>query len=347
MPNYTTDELVRSIKSGKIMPAYYFWGKDVASLEAVTKKLIAKLCPDGKEDMNYHFFSSSGFSVSAFSDSCDALPMFADRVVISVNDLNAENLKADDFKYLCEIISGLDPDTTTVIFYATGVDLCSGKKALTSKNKKLSDLCSKIGISCEFGFKRPNELVKYVQSRLGKSLCTISPKNAEFLASICLCNLLTINNECDKLSSYVGKGEITMQMIEDLVSGQLDTDAYKLARAITSGDKKQSFTILNELYSKQAESIPLLSVISTAFLDLYRAKVAYQTGRGMNDIIEDFSYRGRDFAVKNALRDCSNMKIEKLRECIKILSDCDIEMKSSRTDSRILLETAITKMLSI
>ncbi|MBQ8624039.1 MAG: DNA polymerase III subunit delta [Oscillospiraceae bacterium] len=347
MPNITDNELVRSIKSGKILPAYFFWGKDIATLESIAKKLIAKLVPNDAKDMNYHFFSGSGFDISDFADACESLPMFADRVVVAVNDLNAESLKADDFKYILEILSGVDSDTTTVIFYATGIDLCAGKKALTSKNKKLCDHISKIGASCEFAFKRPNELVKYIQSRVGKDLCTISPKSAEYLASLCLCNLLIINNECDKLVSFVGKGEITDEVIDSLVSGQLDTDAYKLARAVTSGDRNLTFTILPELYAKQAESIPLLSVISGAFLDLYRAKLAYQTGRGLNNILEDYGYRGRDFAVKNALRDCSRISVEKLRACIQILSKCDIEMKSTRTDQRTLLETAISQMLSL
>ena len=347
MPNYTDHELVKTIKSGKIMPAYFFWGKDVATLESIAKKLVAKLVPDEANDLNYHFFSGSGFDVSEFADACEALPVFADRVVIAVNDLNAENLRADDFKYLLEVVSGVDAETTTVVFYATGVDLCGGKKTLTSKNKKLSDHVAKIGASCEFAFKRPNELVKYVQSRVGKELCTISPKAAEYLASLCLCNLLTINNECDKLVSYVGKGEITHEIIDSLVSGQLDTDAYKLARAVTSGDRSLTFTILPELYAKQAESIPLLSVISGAFLDLYRAKLAYQTGRTASNILDDYSYRGRDFAVKNAMRDCSGIPIERLRACIEILSKCDIDMKSKRTDQRVLLEAALSQMLSL
>ena len=347
MPNMTDHELVKSIKSGKIMPVYYFWGKDVATLESITKKLINKLSPEDVRDMNYHFFSGSGFDMGEFADVCESLPMFADRVVVAVNDLNAENLRTDDLKYLMETLSNVDAETTTVIFYTTGIDLCGGKKTLSSKNKKLADHISKIGAVCEFAFKRPNELVKYIQSRVGNALCTISPKAAEYLASICLCNLLTINNECDKLCVYVGSGEITEDIIDSLVSGQLDTDAYKLARAVTSGDKKLTFTILPELYAKQAESIPLLSVISSAFIDLYRAKLAYQTGRGVNNILDDYSYRGRDFAVKNAMRDCSRIPIERLRACIEILSKCDADMKSSRADQRVLLETAIAQMLSL
>ena len=50
--------------------------------------------------------------------------------------------------------------------------------------------------------------------------------------------------------------------------------------------------------------------------------------------------------MENAFRDCRGMSMEKIRRFISVLSDCDIDMKSKRTDPRVLLETAIAKMLS-
>ncbi len=348
MPIFTDAELVKSIRSGNVLPIYYFWGKDVASIEGYAKKLAKKLCPDMADDMNYHFFTGKSFSVSEFADCVSALPMFADRVLIMVNDLNADTLKSDDLKYLEELIAQVDGETTTVIIYATGIDLCGGKKILTAKNKKISDKIAKLGGAVtEFGYKRPNELVKYIQSRCSDQLCVIHPKEAEYLASLCLCNLLIINNEIAKLCSYVGKGEITADIIDELVSGQLDTDAYKLANALIQGRGDEVFKILPELYARQAEPISLAAVISGSLIDLYRAALAYASGKGQSDIINDYNYKGRDFVVKNALRDCRRISLDKLRASIGIMSDCDIDMKSKRTDPKVLLEASLVKILSL
>ena len=48
-----------------------------------------------------------------------------------------------------------------------------------------------------------------------------------------------------------------------------------------------------------------------AFLDLYRARTAMTVDKRQNDIINDFKYKGREFAVNNAYRDCrkSHLKI--------------------------------------
>lgn len=347
MPVMSDSELIKSIKKGDIKKAYFFWGKDTAAIENVTKKLTERLIAKQDRDMNYHFMNASDFSASELYDISQSMPFFADRIVTLINDLNAEGLRADELKLLFDAVSEADASTSTVIFYTTGVDLTGGKKSLSAKNKKLADHISKCGgIVTEFAYKKPNELVKHIQQRLGESGCFMSPKNAELLAEMLGCKLLDIDNECDKLSSYASSGEITEEMIELLASDQLETDAYKLSRAIIYGKRAEAFKILDKLYAHQAEPIPLLTVVSGSVMDLYRAKTALLSRRTESDVIEDFNYRGRDFAVKNAFRDCRSMSIEKLRYSISVLSDCDIDMKSKRTDPKVMLETAITKILT-
>jgi len=55
---------------------------------------------------------------------------------------------------------------------------------------------------------------------------------------------------------------------------------------------------------------------------------------------------GREFAVRNALRDCAKSSLPKLRACVAILCETDAALKSTRTDGRIQIEMAITKMLT-
>ena len=339
-------ELIRGIRAGDIKPCYLFFGKDIATLESITKKLVLKLVPPEAQDLNYHFFPAGAFDINGLSDAVSALPMFSDRVVAAVNDFDADKCGSKELDALKEIISDIDPETTTVIFYATAVDLCGGKKALTTANKKLAEHIEKCGgMVVEFGFKSPAELAKYIISSVEKQSAAISRPAAILLAESCRSNLLMINSEIAKLSSYRFGGEISEQDIRDLVSGQIETDAYKLARAVTSRDRNLAFSLLDDLYSLQKETNALLSAISASFLDLYRAKLALMSGRGKTDIEADFNYRGREFAITNALRDCQRVPIERLRECIAVLSECDIGIKSLRTDDRLQLEKAITKML--
>lgn len=340
-------DLIRQIRAGDIKPCYLFFGRDIATLESITKKLIGKLVPPEARDLNYHFFPSGALDIDELGNAVTALPMFAERVVAAVNDFDADKAPAKDLAALKDIIADIDPETTTLIIYATAVDLCGGKKTMTAANKKLADHIEKHGGEVvEFTFKRPAELAKYIISSVEKSGSHISQPAAIRLAESCRSNLLMINNEIAKLASYRFGEEITEQDIRDLVTGQVETDAYKLARAVTSGDKKLAFSVLNDLYNMQKETNSLLLAISSSFIDLYRAKLALMSGRGKKDLSAEFSYERREFVIDNALRDCARIPIERLRNCLSILSECDIGIKSLRTDDRILLEEAIARMMN-
>jgi len=344
MPCVNESELAKSIRAGEISSLYYFYGRDISTLEAYTKKLITKLVKKEDQAYNLHNFEGKELNLGEFCDACEALPMFAERVCVTINDLNADNLNASDFDFLTKILSDI-PTTTTVIIFATGIDIYNGKKTLIGKNKKISDLVGKNGFSCEFNYKRPSELVKAISDKVLKQSSTISKKSAEYLATQCLCNLMLINNEIDKLCDYSNGGEITNESIDLLVSKQLDSNAFALAKATSQFNGKKAMTLLDELYDQQIDSIPILAAISMSFIDLYRARLAINDGVSQTEVKVDFSYNKREFVVANAFRDCNGITAERLRKCIKILAETDIALKSSRTSSRLLVEQAITAML--
>lgn len=345
MPFVNENDLAKAIRAGDIAPLYFFFGKDTATLEAYTKKLIAKLVKKDAVAYNLHAFYGKSLDISELADVCEALPMFADRVCISINDLNAEDLNAEDFAFLMSLLSDL-PDTTTVIIYATGIDLLNGKKTLIGKNKKLSDLATKIGLSCDFSYKTTSQLSKIIIDKFEKNGCSISKKNAEKLAELCLCNLLMINSEIEKLSAYSNGGEITADELELLVTRQLDSNAFALAKSLAGSNSKRAMMLLDELYYQQVEPIIILSSVAMSFTDLYRARTAIDSGLLADDVVRDFSYKGREFAVRNAFSDCRGISAKRLRECIQILADTDIALKSSRTQPRLLLEQAFVEILA-
>ncbi len=346
MTIFTEQQLVSDIRKA-VRPCYQFYGADVATLEATVKKLIKKLLPSGAEDLNYHFFPAGGFDIDALGDAAMALPIFSDRVVIAVNDLNAGSLTPKDMAALKGIITDLDPETTTLIFYATAIDMCGGKKSLTEPNKKLAEHIFKSGGAvCEFSVRSESDIVKYIERQTEQEGSHISQEAARLLSRRCKGDLLMIKNEVQKLSAYRFGGEISVGDVEELVTGQIEADAYKLARLITEGKSAEAFDVLNRLYMLQKETLSLTSAVSGSLLDLYRAKLALMSGRSEQDVAKLFNYKGREFAVRYALRDCQRIPIERLRRCISVMAECDAGIKSLRTDDRVLFEEAVTKMLS-
>ncbi len=339
-------ELKNSIKNNSFAPVYYFYGKNVMAVEAVVKLLISKLVAKGNEIYNLHSFEGKNISLNQLSDSCEALPVFAEYVCCTVCDLNAESLSAEEIKQLTALISDL-PQTTVLIFYNTSVDITDGKKYPTPKNKKITDAVSKSGTVCCFSNKIPSELAKDIAAKLNKSGCTITKQNAVYLAELCLCNTMILANELDKLSAYAPGQEITLDIINLVCPRQIEAAAFDIAKAITRLDRKLTMKLLKDLIDLHTEPISILYAVTSNMLDLYRARAAINSGKTAQDVKDDFNCpKNVQFKVDNAFRDVSRMSVAHLRECMKILTETDVAMKSLKTDKQILLEEAMIKMLS-
>lgn len=343
MPQINSAELLKKIKSGELSNIYYIYGRDIMTIENAVKAILKKaLGKDWKN--NYTKIEGKNIDVSNLVDTLEICPMFSEYNAVLVNDLNAEELSADKLSQLIDSIENI-ADFTLFIIDITGFDAAGGKKSLSGKNKKLADAVSKRGIVCECGVKTMSQTVKSISDSAVKQGCSISGKNAQMLAEYCLMDSMQITNELNKLCAYREGQEIRAEDIETLVSGQIETDSFKLARAVVSMNSSQAFFLLDDLLNKRNEPIAVLSAISMSFLDLYRARTAMTVNKRTNDIVADFGYKGREFAVNNAYRDCRRISLENLRKCICILRDTDKKLKSSSGTQRIILEKALTQML--
>ena len=345
-----TTTITKRVKENDIDSLYYFYGHDVASLENYSKKLMARLCPSDAQVMNLHKFSGENLDIAQLADACQALPCFADRVVVMINDLNMDNLGKGDTDDIKAILKDLS-ETTTVIIYATGVDLFKNKKYLTDKNKRFADYCAKYGSVCEFAYKRASDLGRSIASALSKSGCSINKQNAEYLANLCLCDTAFIKQEIDKLSAYAEGREITREDIDTLCIRRIESDGYSLAINILRGNAEYVFTRLSELVFQNYEAFEILGIIGFSLSDIYRAKLARSSGLSPADVVRDFKYpRNREFAVKNAYSECGNISAERIRQTLNILSLTDLQLKthSSGKDADILtLEQGLAKSMAL
>lgn len=344
MPQINAGELSKKIKSGELSNVYYIYGKDIMTVENAVKAILKKAL--GKDFKNeYTKIEGKNVDVSTLIDMLEICPMFSEYNAVVVNDLNAKEISKDSLKQLTDMILNI-PEFTILIINITGFDIYGGKKSITGENKKIIDAVAKKGIVCECGIKNMAENVKFICAFAQKQGCSISSKNAQMLAEYCLMDSMQISNEMNKLCAYKEGEEICADDIDALVSGQIETDSFKLARAVVSMNSSLAFCLLDDLLNKRNEPIAVLATISMSFIDLYRARAAMTANKYTNDIVEDFKYKGREFAVKNAYRDCRRISLENLRKCIYILRDADKKLKTSSSGTqRIVLEKAITQML--
>ncbi len=351
MPKLSATDTVK-LYSGENPPAIcYLCGEDGLTVSQTAQRILKKLT-DG-DDMAYTAFDGQELDFDRLADACGFCPMFQPYNVIVIRDLDADILTPTVTDSLLKLLGDLPPRVVVLVIIRglTVYEVRRNEPAFTPKHKKIAGFFEKNGVLCICEKKNVIQLGKAIQDRAKRHGCDISREDAELLANRCLCDSTLIHSELDKLMACADGEPITFEMIDALTVQQPDADAFRLARAVTSGDGTTAFRLLSALTAKSEDSktiLGLLSILSGTFTDLYRAKLGAGSAKQIADICADFGYpKNREFAVRNALRDCNAMSIAQLRTCIKVLRETDRACKSSRTPPLMLLEQAIVRMLRI
>lgn len=348
MASINEKELTRIIKSGEISGVYYLYGTDLYNVVQYKKEMVKRIVREGDETYNLHEYQGKDIDTEAVSEACEAIPMFADKLCVTVCDLDLETERLSDsrMKMLTETAANL-PDTTVLIFYTANIDVCGGKKYPTAKNKKLIDLIAKKGTVCEIPLKSRSEAVKMICARASKLGSPMDDKAAGLLWERCCGDMNMIVSEIDKLTSFANGSPVTVQTVEALTPETGDAKSYNLADAVAAGNISRATELYNELIDNRSDPVYLLYVLTGSMNDLYRARLALDYNHGVPDAVKDFGYsKALEFRVKNAFSAVRRTSADHLRRCMEILAQADMDMKSGAGAPAIIIEKAIIQMLS-
>ncbi|MCD7741207.1 MAG: DNA polymerase III subunit delta [Ruminococcus sp.] len=327
-----------AIRSGKYERLYLFYGRDVGALEPFAKKLTSRLCPKEEQAMNLHRFDAQELDIEAFVDSVQVLPMFSDRVTVTLEGLNMDKITKAQGDILRKIIADI-PDTTVIVITAAGESQYKNRRSLTDKNKRFAELCAKHGSVCEFAFKSVSDIAKTIKKQVEREGCVISQHDAQYLAQLCNCETSHVNKELEKLCSYANGSEITREDIDALCVRRIESDGFGLALAILRSNAQLVFERLYELRVQSYEPTQILAIINMSLSDIYRARLCRTAGKSYAECAKEFNYpKNREFAVRNAFNECANIGIERIRRMSMLLSNTEYRLKtrSMNTDDAFL-----------
>ena len=112
--------------------------------------------------------------------------------------------------------------------------------------------------------------------------------------------------EFDKLCAYASKREITADMIDKVAVRSVEASVFNIAKAINSSDGDKAYKLLSELLKQKTEPTLIVGVLAGEYADLYRMKMSDKYGGSLREISTEFSYKNKEFRLKNASRLCKN-----------------------------------------
>ncbi|MDD3194029.1 MAG: DNA polymerase III subunit delta [Oscillospiraceae bacterium] len=333
-------DLIRHLKDEPCLPVYLLYGQQSYLVRLYAKKLREKAVSSAQMDLNFTYFEAARTSVDEVSDALESVPFSGGIRCVQLTDLDADKLSANEWAKLKERMAGF-PQDTVLILSQQNVPVDAKKSARWKAILKAVELSGAVIV---LDGRSRRETVRFLSALCQKNGCTIAPALCETLIDRCGDDMLVLGQEIQKLCAYQGEGEIPAEAVERLSIRQLDANVFDLARRILGKDLSGALENLQELFDMGSEPVAVLGALNTSFIDLYRCKTAREQGLSAADVTAAFSYKGREFRVRNAMRDTDRFSRRRLARCVFLLADTDFRLKSSRTDPQILMQEAVTRL---
>lgn len=333
----TETQLKDRIKAGTC-PLYVLYGAESYLTEQYTQLIIRHTVEEGFDAFNLQRFDGQTVTVEQLEDAVEALPVMSERKCVTVRDMDPTGAESDR---LLTLLSSL-PDTCVLVFWQMTVqpDRKKGWQAFLKQAEA-------VGTVMHFEKKTPADAARLLVSGARRRGCTLSTEDARYLAEQAGSDLHLLLCELDKLSALAGEGgTITRSLIDQAATKNLEARVFDLSKAILRRDAAAAYDLLHQLAVQREEPLAVMGVLSTAYADLYRAKVALGAGQSPESLAGDFkSYKGKEFRLRNAGRDAGRLSVAMLRDCLSILAAADTALKLSHSGDWVLLEETVARLI--
>ena len=318
---------------------YILLGDDGYLKKLYTKKLT-DMYTDEDDIFNFQKFTAN-CELQEVYDAVLQFPVMAEKKIVILADYDFEKCSKTDFDKLCTIIADTPDSCVFILLYDV-------LEVVVKKNNKLAKLISAAeknnGIAAELNHRTLPELVKMLTSGAEKRGCRFDGAAARYLVEMVGEDINTLKNELDKLCGYVSNGEITKQTIDLVCTKTVEASVYNLSKQIVDCNMTAALKTLDELFYLKVEPIVILSTISGFYVDMYRAFVAKERGMRSEEIAKEFGYFGREFVVRNAMKDSAKFDYGRFELSFDALRLADKSLKSFSGDGRTALESLVVKL---
>jgi len=336
--------LKSQIGKSNLYPIYFIFGDEQYLIKHYVKK-IAEKTVKFNTDFNLNEFDSD-ISVQDIFNAANSLPFMSDKKCVSVCDLNIDKISSGEFEKLLNIVSNPSPSTCLILWFEV-VEF--NAKKLTEKSKKIMNAVEKSG-GCIVNIERKStsDLIHMLCDGATRRNCHLEPTTAKYMIESCSDDLSTLVNELEKLCAYSKNGIITNKEVDEVCSRSVEVSVFNLSKALVAQNLNTAYKILDDLFFMHTEPVIILSILSSAYIDMYRAKVAVDSGLHVESVASDLGYNARmSFKLTNGERDSRRLSCHQLELSLCELLDCDKQLKSTKMDPRILLERLMAGLVYI
>jgi DNA polymerase-3 subunit delta len=321
---------VKSAKRGEILPVYYFFGEDSYSLKLAVKVIEDSINPQIASDFDKDVCYSDDRNLQDVLDLARTFPFGSQKKLIIFKDIE----KVRDKKPLESYVSS-PPDFTVLVLVHNG--------KITNLTSPPFNFLLNGGYIFEAKELRGENLIDWVIELVKSKGKQISNENAQLLADISGENRLIIENQLDKILSYLkDMREITFNSIKEVSASFKEYSIFDLQNAIFQKDKATALKIALNILEQGQEATYIINMLTKSFIGLSQLRELNE--KKIPDTEAAKIIGTHPFYLKNYQRASVLFTRNDLVKAAEALLKADISIKTTTTDHKTVISLLIAEL---
>jgi len=330
-------ELKLAIKENRPESLYFFYGEETFLLQHYLGQLKKLLIEELTESFNFHKLTAETFSVQAFCDAVENLPMMADNTMVLVDEVDIFKLPEADRERMMECISDI-PDYCTVVFTYVTTPWKPDKRM-----KKLWDLVENKGTIVEFAKQSARDLTVWITRHFAARKKQITPDLCNYLIEITGGTMTALSGEIAKICAYSGADQIRKSDIDAVTEPVLDAVVFQMTDLLGQGAYGPALIKLSQLEKMQEEPLQILGAIGGHFRRLATAKTLLENGKPSGDLVRLYPTIG-DYGARKTMSAAGKFSNSFYEFAANLILETDRAIKTSLDDGNRLLESLVMQL---
>lgn len=336
-------DIIKSMNNNEFKNVYLFYGREFYLIENVIKT-FKKSLNESMIDFNLDILDGKELTLDQILSNAETLPFMDERKILIIKDFELlkgkkKNFSDSDESELIEYIEKV-PSTTVIVFLVYGdVD----------KRKSLVKKINKVGIVNHCDKLSDMDLFKWVKNRFKQNEVYINDseimyfieqegyrdKNSEKTLS-------DLQNEINKIASFVGKGNnVTKAIIDKLSQKKVENDIFKLIDEIGNKNSSHAMKIVTDMILEGESVLGIFAMVSKQFKLVMQARQLQNQGYSSKVIAEKLS--AHPFVVTKALKQGRLFADEAVVDMLNFILESDFKIKNGLMKDNLAVEILVSK----
>jgi DNA polymerase-3 subunit delta len=324
-------ELEEALRRGPPAPVYLLTGAEDFLLDRALEAILDAAVPREQRGFNLDIFRGGEEDGRQIAAVASAFPLVAERRAVVLRDV--ERCSGKDLEAIGSYLASPSPSTVFVIV-AGSADL----------RKKPFPAVRKAGVVVDCKPLWGNQVPGWIAARAAASGWEITPEAARVLQAYVGTSLRGLDNELEKLYTYLGeKRTIGAEEVADVVGLSREFSIFELQRAIGARQTGRALEVGERILNGGETLTFVLVMLTSYFVALLKAQELKRRGASEAEIMSEIRV-SKPF-IREYVDAAAEYSRHEIEDAFCRLARADERVKSSGDDHRQILSSTIVGLI--